>query len=247
MFDNNACKSGKCETVPDLSCRQAESNKMGAAQHETGAYEAASPIYGLFGSLSCADYASLSHNKMESQYSHRRLSSMADSFRLMILEPSQNPNALLRCKLQDVFLHSIPKFEALSYVWTPPQEEVGSSQEHYVAVIVSENYWLPITANCAAALRRLRRRQKPRYLFVDSICIDQRPKLVDSQAERNQQVRLMGTIYSKANRVLVWLGEGNDETKTLFRYLNGYRTVVWIEPCTRALGLPYSRLVGAKS
>lgn len=43
-------------------------------------------------------------------------------------------------------------------------------------------------------------------LWIDAICIDQ-----SNIAERNHQVALMGSIYSQATQVVVWLGEGHDE------------------------------------
>lgn len=39
------------------------------------------------------------------------------------------------------------------------------------------------------------------YIWIDQICIDQK-----STSERNQQVQLMRTIYSKAEYVIAWLG-----------------------------------------
>jgi hypothetical protein len=44
--------------------------------------------------------------------------------------------------------------------------------------------------------------------WVDAICINQR-----NSEERTQQVRLMAKIYSKAHRVIVWLGEEAVDTK----------------------------------
>jgi ABC-type antimicrobial peptide transport system ATPase subunit len=43
---------------------------------------------------------------------------------------------------------------------------------------------------------------KPRVLWIDAICINQ-----SSLSERSDQVALMSTIYSRANRNLVYLGE----------------------------------------
>jgi Heterokaryon incompatibility protein (HET) len=42
-------------------------------------------------------------------------------------------------------------------------------------------------------------------LWIDAICINQ-----DDIDERNEQVRMMGNIYQKAERVTVWLGDGLD-------------------------------------
>jgi hypothetical protein len=46
-----------------------------------------------------------------------------------------------------------------------------------------------------------------RILWIDAICIDQ-----ENLKERGQQVRLMAGIYTKASRVLVWLGETADNS-----------------------------------
>ena len=71
---------------------------------------------------------------------------------------------------------------------------------------------MKITRNLAAALRCFQSSGNSRILWIDSICINQS----DIQ-EKNQQVRLMGEIYKKARRVLIWLGEkdhaGEDTTK----------------------------------
>ncbi|KAM6524462.1 hypothetical protein FSOLCH5_005064 [Fusarium solani] len=50
-----------------------------------------------------------------------------------------------------------------------------------------------------------------RCLWVDSLCINQ-----DDLAERENQVQLMSDIYSKASRVLIWLGEEDGQTEGAF-------------------------------
>ncbi|KAH8883497.1 heterokaryon incompatibility, partial [Thozetella sp. PMI_491] len=84
-------------------------------------------------------------------------------------------------------------YEALSYVWGPPNFSESISC-HGVAC--------KVTPNLLAALRRLRYTNKDRTLWVDAICIRQSD--ID---ERIQQVSRMGDIYSQASRVLVWLGD----------------------------------------
>ncbi|KAI0427272.1 heterokaryon incompatibility protein-domain-containing protein [Xylaria sp. FL1042] len=64
-----------------------------------------------------------------------------------------------------------------------------------------------VTANCFSALRRLRYVNKRRALWIDAICINQ-----NSTAERNHQLGLMATIYAKASQVVVYLGEGDEES-----------------------------------
>jgi hypothetical protein len=47
----------------------------------------------------------------------------------------------------------------------------------------------------------VREKDKNRTLWVDAICINQQ-----DIRERGCQVEMMGDVYSKAARVLVWLG-----------------------------------------
>jgi len=58
-----------------------------------------------------------------------------------------------------------------------------------------------VTSNLEAALRHLRYRHQPRFLWVDAICINQ-----SDPQERASQVLLMEFIYGMAFNVHVWLG-----------------------------------------
>lgn len=61
--------------------------------------------------------------------------------------------------------------------------------------------------NLHAALLRLRDRFLERIIWVDAICINQ----LDLN-ERSSQVQRMAMIYALANRVIVWLGEAEDNS-----------------------------------
>lgn len=61
---------------------------------------------------------------------------------------------------------------------------------------------MPITNNCEVALRRFRDSEEPRYLWIDSICIDQSDPI-----ERASQVELMGRIYRHARKVLIFISD----------------------------------------
>jgi hypothetical protein len=65
---------------------------------------------------------------------------------------------------------------------------------------------LDVTTNLYAALLHLRDRSLERIIWIDAICIN--PK---NPEEQGQQAQLMAMIYSKANRILVWLGETVDD------------------------------------
>jgi len=84
-------------------------------------------------------------------------------------------------------------YEPLSYVW-------GSSTRCSEFICCGRN--IALTPNLQDALCRLRRWDRPRYLWVDQLCINQ-----DDQAERSRQVQYMNTIYNNATHVLVWLGK----------------------------------------
>lgn len=86
-----------------------------------------------------------------------------------------------------------PVYEALSYVW-------GSS-ENTTDIHVGYRQTLTVTQNLAKALPYLRYKDKPRILWIDAICVNQQ-----NLRERGHQVMRMADIYSRADRVVVWLG-----------------------------------------
>ncbi|KAI1778623.1 heterokaryon incompatibility protein-domain-containing protein [Hypoxylon cercidicola] len=149
-------------------------------------------------------------------YRHRALNGTGTT-RLLILhpasiEPEPLCGSLMECSLKKSHDGTTPErptpYEALSYVWGAPSTAHG---------INIDSSTLPITANCDAAMRRLRRTSEDRVLWIDSICIDQTPEGVE---ERNTQVAMMGDIYENASNVLIWLGEGDEKTDALFLHLN---------------------------
>ncbi|KAI0847301.1 heterokaryon incompatibility protein-domain-containing protein [Daldinia vernicosa] len=103
-------------------------------------------------------------------------------------------------------------YEAISYTWANESGDSGRRRPLYL-----ENNWyrLPITENCEAALRRFRNNEEPRYLWVDSVCINQ-----EDADEIREQVGLMPEIYSQAQKVLVYLGEGSQDTSNAMFALN---------------------------
>jgi hypothetical protein len=65
-----------------------------------------------------------------------------------------------------------------------------------------------IAHNLAIALRHLRHAKKPRILWIDALCINQ-----DDVSERSAEVLEMGSIYSNARQVIVWLGPSSSNSK----------------------------------
>ncbi|KAI1656368.1 HET-domain-containing protein [Daldinia decipiens] len=105
-----------------------------------------------------------------------------------------------------------PKYEAISYMWA---NEAGDSVRRRPLYLENNWYRLPITENCAAVLRRFRDRTKSKDLWIDSVCINQ-----GDADERREQVGLMPEIYSRAQKVLVYLGEGSKSTSDAMFALN---------------------------
>jgi hypothetical protein len=96
------------------------------------------------------------------------------------------------------------EYEALSYVWGSPER----TREVIVrAKWPRSNKVLRISKNLSTALRYLRQQDEERILWVDAICINQ-----DDLNERSKEVKMMGSIYKNARRVVVWLGEGDEHS-----------------------------------
>ena len=98
----------------------------------------------------------------------------------------------LSCSLTIIDVESCSPFEALSYVW---------GQAKAVHPVLCDGGAVSITQNLDDALRSLRLPTQARRLWVDAVCIDQQ-----DLDERSRQVQYMRLIYSRATRVIVWLG-----------------------------------------
>jgi hypothetical protein len=68
--------------------------------------------------------------------------------------------------------------------------------------IICDGHKVTVGAELNEALRRFRLKDEERTIWVDALCIHQQ-----DLEERNRHVARMGEIYSKADRVLIWLGE----------------------------------------
>lgn len=90
-------------------------------------------------------------------------------------------------------LEEAPKFSALSYTWGSPT---------LAQMVLCNGRRKHITANLYYALGRVFCWRDSIYLWADGLCINQEDIL-----ERNQQVRLMGEIYTQAERTVAYLGE----------------------------------------
>jgi hypothetical protein len=119
-----------------------------------------------------------------------------DSIRLLVLMPGEMDSPI-QTYLAEFRLQENPPYEAVSYTWANEDGDCSVSSQ-----IRCDNARLWVTKNCELALRYLRETDSERILWVDAICINQK-----DVNERGHQVGIMRDVYSKAARVLIWLGE----------------------------------------
>jgi hypothetical protein len=130
----------------------------------------------------------------------------ARRFRLLHIHPAIDEDERLECTCIPFEIDNAPAYEALSYVWGPIQQPDE---------ILCNGQSIGIQPSLSSALKRLRLPHSERIIWADAICINQ-----SDNVEKSHQVPLMGSIYSKAERVVVWLGQGHPiETRTAFQAL----------------------------
>lgn len=135
----------------------------------------------------------------------------SDSFRLLVIYPGLYADKLRGELLATNFARRLT-YDALSYTWADSTGDDAKSCEFSCETLKST---IPITKNCDAAIRRLRRPDTARRVWIDAICIDQA-----NTAERNHQVSLMARIYQSASRVVAYVGEGTSQTDALLDWVN---------------------------
>ncbi|KAF2815344.1 HET-domain-containing protein [Mytilinidion resinicola] len=142
-----------------------------------------------------------------SSFCYLALNHHAHEIRVLTLWPGC-PDDPLQCDLSTARLTTRPVFNALSYVWGDP---VNPNDPDTVITLDGCNF--PVTASLFSALRHLRPPVggHPLRLWVDAVCINQ----ADLE-ERSQQVAMMRDIYASAERVVIWLGDEDDDSNAVF-------------------------------
>jgi hypothetical protein len=118
--------------------------------------------------------------------------------RLLEVLPDDLKSRRIVCRIHQHAISDPLEYEALSYAWgTEPEDR-------WILIETNGGPFQPldITENLYPALWRLRHDFKPRWLWVDAICINQ-----EDMAERSSQVLIMREIYSRSVGVVIWLGE----------------------------------------
>ena len=142
-------------------------------------------------------------------------------FRLFELYSEFGDNSPIAGRVQTFDMKEPPIYHALSYVW---------GQEPDIHRIEINDKGLMIRPNLFQALQRLRARSKDlprsstRYLWIDSLCIDQA-----NLDEKNIQVSRMAEIYQKAECVFIWLGEEDFASNSAIGFVRHIiaKTFIW--------------------
>jgi len=118
--------------------------------------------------------------------------------RVLALEPGDFSDPLKGTLIQRSLFNMEIEYEALSYAWGRPYPGC------YIEI---DNNTLPIFGSLDDALRHLRKKSCIRYIWADSVCINQQ-----DIKEKSMQVLLMVDIYRKSYAVNVWLGLSNESS-----------------------------------
>lgn len=125
-------------------------------------------------------------------FSHPKMNSHKQ---IRLLDVRRNiPLLPLRAALVVVDIDDPPPYEAVSYTWDP------DPTEHLPVAINGMQHSVP--RNVHDILSRLGSTFSRRYIWIDSICINQ-----SDEAEKVHQIKLMRHVYHRAFRVLACLGE----------------------------------------
>jgi len=142
------------------------------------------------------------------KYPYRQLE--YDEFRLVEIQPADDDSMAVKCLIQHLPRLSSGSVDyiALSYTWG----DLALLKQ----VAIDTSYYLEVSANCYAALRRFRSKEKTVLVWIDAMCINQ-----EDVEERTKQVRKMGQIYTSASQVLVYLGDEADDSGRIFEHIQG--------------------------
>jgi hypothetical protein len=119
----------------------------------------------------------------------------------------------LQCTLEHTSLLNPEPYSALSYRWGEP---TNTKQ-----IILNERP-VKVGANIEAALRQLQSHGY-RRIWADALCINQ-----NDLEERDLQIRNMQLVYSKAQNVVAWIGNDEENIATAVNFLWKTESFRWL-------------------
>ena len=112
----------------------------------------------------------------------------------------------------DLFATLAAEYTALSYVWGGESKDAAATS---TILLGADLVSLQLTDNCHNALTALKSSVGSLKIWIDAICINQ-----EDDAEKDDQMSLMGDIFSRADTTYIWLGLGDDASTRAMRCLS---------------------------
>jgi hypothetical protein len=124
------------------------------------------------------------------------------AIRLIQIKSYDPSTQRLQLTLEEHCIDSSPPFDALSYTWGPPMyDDINICQSNDGGVNPTI-LGCQIECGNSSSMCQIASSMTSKYIWADAICIDQ-----NNLAEKAAQVLMMGQIYARAERVIVWLGK----------------------------------------
>ena len=124
---------------------------------------------------------------------------MHDPISVYLSSTNATITRIVEVSLKEVPLSLHLQYEAVSYYWGHPKD---------VSTILCNGQQLRVPRRLEIALQNMRYTDRPRILWADAICINQL-----NTAEREGQVQLMRSIFSKAQQTLIFLGDVEEKKR----------------------------------
>ncbi|VUC35617.1 unnamed protein product [Clonostachys rosea] len=144
--------------------------------------------------------------------------SLASKSHIRVLKvlPSLRASEVVECQLLQVELHgSRPSYDAISYHWQIPRKDASNDYEPQTRIIMINGFQYKVFPNVLSILKDVRNWVFPRYIWIDSICIDQ-----GNIAEKEIQVAMMRQIYEGSSHVVIHLVEPEPPSRDVFQIRN---------------------------
>lgn len=148
---------------------------------------------------------------LDEPYEHKRLERPTTVRLIKIMR--EKINGEIACKIFQADREEVPvtKYQALSYLWgnQNPRRQIylQENNEGWRSFALHENLWQFLD-------HAWQKEMFDTPFWTDRLCLDQ-----SDHDEIAQQVLLMGEIYSKANRVVVWLDIGHYDLELILKAL----------------------------
>ncbi|KAG6361118.1 hypothetical protein INS49_009342 [Diaporthe citri] len=155
---------------------------------------------GLATCLSCGSYR-------DQPYVYEPIKQRSE-MRLLKIQPGEADDPI-RGELVIVSTNSQENYDAVSYTWA---DQTGDATRCFRAFIGIG--YVSITRSCQEVLQRIRRRLCTKYVWIDSLCVDQ-----DNLQERGHQVQLMPRIDTRAKKTYVYFGPTTSKDESILEAL----------------------------